>query len=242
MEEIIAELQADPGDQDKQMSLMQKNRGLVFHIAIKYRGILERCPALDLEDLLQTGLLSLVPAALSFNADRGKTWSAWAGWYIERAIKSALGFRRALDDGKQKSAPPPVLVSLDEPVKDCDPESGALIDMIEDPDAIDPQEAAERGDLSALVREKVAALPDRQAQIITAFDLDGQSLKSISEAWGVSLQRVSDLRQRGFKRLRRSCVFLWKEAYHRDYLRHKTVSAFQRTHSSVVEDLALRDL
>lgn len=242
MEEIIAELQADPTDQDKQMSLMQKNRGLVFHIAIKYRGILERCPALDLEDLLQTGLLSLVPAALSFNADRGKTWSAWAGWYIERAIKSALGFRRALDDGKQKYAPPPVLVSLDEPVKDCDPESGALIDMIEDPDAIDPQEAAERGDLSALVREKVAALPDRQAEIIAAFDLEGQTLKSISEAWGVSLQRVSDLRQRGFKRLRRSCALLWKEAYHRDYLRHKSVSAFMRSGQSVVEDLALRDL
>lgn len=242
MEEIIAELQANPSDTDIQWRLMQKNKGLVFKISIKYRGILELCPALDLEDLLQTGLLSLVPAALSFNADRGKTWSAWAGWYIERAIKSALGFKRTLDDGKQKSAPPPALVSLDQPVIDGDPDSGNLIDMIEDPDAIDPQEAAERVNLSALVREKVAALPDRQAQIITAFDLDGQTLKAISEAWGVSLQRVSDLRQRGFKRLRRSCVFLWKEAYHRDYLRHKTVSAFQRTHSSVVEDLALRDL
>ena len=242
MEELIARLQDNPTDQDTQWTLMQRNRGLVYTIAIKYRGILERCPALDLEDLLQTGLLSLVPAALSFNADRGKTWSAWAGWYIERAIKSALGFRHVRDGEKQTNAPPPALVSLDGPVRADDPESGALIDTIEDPDAIDPQEAAERGDLSALVREKVAALPDRQAQIITAFDLDGQSLKSISEAWGVSLQRVSDLRQRGFKRLRRSCVFLWKEAYHRDYLRHKTVSAFQRTHSSVVEDLALRDL
>ena len=242
MEEIIAELQADPGDQDKQMSLMQKNRGLVFHIAIKYRGVLERCPSVDLEDLLQVGCLALVPAALSYDATRGKTWASWAAWYIHREARKALGFRHALDDGKQKSAPPPALVSLDGPVRADDPESGALIDTIEDPAAIDPQEAAERGDLSALVREKVAALPDRQAQIINAFDLDGQSLKSISEAWGVSLQRVSDLRQRGFKRLRRSCVFLWKEAYHRDYLRHKTVSAFQRTHSSVVEDLALRDL
>lgn len=239
MEEIIAELQADPGDQSKQWALMQKNRGLVFHIAIKYRGILEHCPALDLEDLLQTGLLSLVPAALSFNADRGKTWPAWAAWYISKAIKTALGFRRVTDqEGKQTVTPPPVLVSLDQPVIDGDPDSGNLIDMIEDPDAISPQEAAERGDLSALVREKVAALPDRQSQIITAFDLDGQSLKSISEAWGVSLQRVSDLRQRGFKRLRASCARLWRD-YSPNYHKHKSVSAFHRTHSSVVEDLVL---
>ena len=241
MEEIIAELQADPSDQSKQWALMQRNKGLVYIIAIKYRPILEHCPALDLEDLLQTGLLSLVPAALSFDADRGNTWSAWAGWYIERAIKSAFGFKHTRADGKQTNTSPPVLVSLDRPVKDGDPESGNLIDMIEDPDAIDPQEAAERGDLSALVREKVAALPDRQAEIIAAYDLEGQSLKAISEAWGVSLQRVSDLRQRGFKRLRRSCARLWKD-YYCPYHRHKSVSAFQRTHSSVVEDLALRDL
>ena len=144
-------------------------------------------------------------------------------------------------EGKQTVTPPPVLVSLDQPVIDGDPDSGNLIDMIEDPDAIDPQEAAERGDLSALVREKVAALPDRQSQIITAFDLDGQSLKSISEAWGVSLQRVSDLRQRGFKRLRASCARLWRD-YSPNYHKHKSVSAFQRSGSSVTEDLALRDL
>ena len=242
MEEILARLQANPTDQELQWQLMQRNRGLVYHVVIRYQSLLERCPAIDLEDLLQVGCLALVPAALSYDATRGKTWASWAAWYIHREARKALGFRHTLADGKQKSAPPPVLVSLDQPIIDGDPDSGNLIDMIEDPAAIDPQEAAERGDLSALVREKVAALPDRQAQIINAFDLDGQSLKSISEAWGVSLQRVSDLRQRGFKRLRRSCVFLWKEAYHRDYLRHKTVSAFQRTHSSVVEDLALRDL
>ena len=242
MEEILARLQANPTDQELQWQLMQRNRGLVYHVVIRYQSLLERCPAIDLEDLLQVGCLALVPAALSYDATRGKTWASWAAWYIHREARKALGFRHTLDDGKQKSAPPPVLVSLDQPIIDGDPDSGNLIDMIEDPDAISPQEAAERGDLSALVREKVAALPDRQAEIIAAYDLEGQSLKSISEAWGVSLQRVSDLRQRGFKRLRRSCVFLWKEAYHRDYLRHKTVSAFQRTHSSVVEDLALRDL
>ena len=242
MEEIIAELQADPSDQSKQWALMQRNKGLVYIIAIKYRPILEHCPALDLEDLLQTGLLSLVPAALSFDVDRGKTWAAWAGWYIGRAIKTALGFRRVTDqEGKQTVTPPPALVSLDQPIIDGDPDSGNLVDMIEDPDAISPQEAAERVNLSALVREKVAALPDRQAEIIAAYDLEGQSLKAISEAWGVSLQRVSDLRQRGFKRLRRSCARLWKD-YYCPYHRHKSVSAFQRTHSSVVEDLALRDL
>lgn len=241
MDEILARLQANPTDQELQWQLMQRNRGLVYHVVIRYQSLLERCPAIDLEDLLQVGCLALVPAALSYDDTRGKTWASWAAWYIHREARKALGFRHTLDDGKQKSAPPPVLVSLDQPVIDGDPDSGNLIDMIEDPDAIDPQEAAERGDLSALVREKVAALPDRQAQIITAFDLDCQSLKSISEAWGVSLQRVSDLRQRGFKRLRRSCARLWRD-YSPNYHKHKSVSAFQRSGSSTTEDLALRDL
>ena len=241
MEELISRLQFNPNDQDTQWALMQRNRGLVYKIAIRYMGVLERCPSVDLEDLLQVGCLALVPAALSFTG-QGKTWAGWAAWYISKAIKTALGFRRMTDQGgKQTVTPLPALVSLDQPIIDGDPDSGNLIDMIEDPDAISPQEAAERGDLSALVREKVAALPDRQSQIITAFDLDGQSLKSISEAWGVSIQRVSDLRQRGFKRLRASCARLWRD-YSPNYHKHKSVSAFQRSGSSVTEDLALRDL
>lgn len=243
MEELIARLQDNPTDQDTQWALMRANRGLVFHIAIRYRDILERCPSVDLEDLAQAGFLALVPAALSYDAGRGKTWGAWAGWYINRAVKKELGFKFGTDreSGRQTETPPPVLVSLDGPISQDEPESGTLCDLIEDPDAISPQEAAERVNLSALVREKVAALPDRQAQIITAFDLDGQSMKSISEAWGVSLQRVSDLRQRGFKRLRCSCARLWRD-YSPNYHKHKSVSAFQRSGSSVTEDLALRDL
>ena len=82
MEEILARLQANPTDQELQWQLMQRNRGLVYHVVIRYQSLLERCPAIDLEDLLQVGCLALVPAALSYDATRGKTWASWAAWII----------------------------------------------------------------------------------------------------------------------------------------------------------------
>lgn len=237
--ELIAQIQTNPQDQALQWELIQHNRRLVYQNAMRFRTILERCPCVDLEDLFQVGFLALLPAALSYDAERGKSWHSWAGWYVRRAVKKALGFRHTLDEeGKQTEAPPPAVVSLDQPIMDGDLDSGALVDLIEDQDAISPLEAAERGDLRALVREEVAALPDRQAQTITAYDLEGQTLTAISSAWGVSVQRVSDLRAKGFRRLRRSCARLWQD-YSPNYHRHKSVSAFQRSGSSVVEDLVL---
>ena len=48
-------------------------------------------------------------------------------------------------------------------------------------------------------------------------------------------QRVSDLRQRGFKRLRASCARLWRD-YSPNYHKHKSVSAFQRFCKALIRD------
>lgn len=242
MIDLLTELQLNPQDQALQWKLIQKNKGLIYRIAMHYLPMVKQHPSIDVEDLEQAGFLALIPAALSYDPGREKTWGRWASWYAHRAMKKTLGFRHSKDrEGRQIDMPPPVLVSLDQPISPDEPDSGDLVDLIEDPAAVDLQEAAERSDLSALVREQVNALPERQASAVTLHDLEGKPMICIASEWGVSLGRVSAIRFKGMERLRHTCAHLWDE-YHPNYLKYKSLTSFQRTGSSAVEDVALQHI
>ena len=71
--------------------LVTANIRLVYHIALKYRD-----QGLELDDLIQEGILGLMRAAFKFDANAESRFSTYAYWWIKQAIKQAIGKQRSL--------------------------------------------------------------------------------------------------------------------------------------------------
>lgn len=73
------------GDDDARDKLIEHNLRLVAHIAKKYttRGR-------DADDLISIGTIGLIKAVGSFDANKGRTLSAFAARCIENAIRSQM--------------------------------------------------------------------------------------------------------------------------------------------------------
>ena len=78
-------------DVEHQMAtLVERHLGLVVHIAKRYaRSYLGR-HILDLDDLVQEGVLGLMHAAEKFDAQKGFRFSNYATWWIRQAIGQAI--------------------------------------------------------------------------------------------------------------------------------------------------------
>src|SRR5579859_2412989 len=80
-----AQALADDGWQAR-CHLIEANTRLVASIALKFRG-----RGLDMDDLLQEGLLGLMRAADKFDYRRGFKFSTYATWWVMQAVSRALG-------------------------------------------------------------------------------------------------------------------------------------------------------
>ncbi|MCK2217315.1 sigma-70 family RNA polymerase sigma factor [Actinomadura sp. ATCC 31491] len=107
------------------------------------------------------------------------------------------------------------LVTLRRVSQDCvsldhapgDPHQGTLGDLVEDPDAVTPAQAAERAALKAALTTLMADLAPRQAMIMRMrFGLDGQgehTPRQIADRMGLTPHWVRQLERESLARLRR---------------------------------------
>ena len=85
-----AVLPRDGGQQTATHTLVEEHLGLVIHVAKRYAGSYLGHHILDLDDLVQEGVLGLMHAAEKFDARKGFRFSTYATWWIRQAIGQAI--------------------------------------------------------------------------------------------------------------------------------------------------------
>ena len=95
-------------------------------------------------------------------------------------------------------------LSLDAPV--ADDEDTSLVDLIPDSTGESPHEAAQRQALKEVLESSLTHLPEREATVLRLyFGLDGEdpkTLEFIGQRFGVSRERVRQIKDRALTRLR----------------------------------------
>jgi RNA polymerase nonessential primary-like sigma factor len=96
--------------------------------------------------------------------------------------------------------------SLDAPL-DNDP-SSSLMDMLPDDGEASPDMRAEQHEMTALVRDWLGRLPDKQRLVVTRrFGLDNDdpaTLETLAEEMGVTRERVRQIQQEALVKLKRA--------------------------------------
>lgn len=205
--------------------LIMQHSGLVWKWVRYYRFLCEGRADADQDDLYQAGCIGLMEAAQTFDDSKG-SWSNWASFYIRKEIREALGRGKRLRT-----------VSLDAPAYRDD--DTPIVDVVEDgsivPD-IDLQIARETVEA---VRAAVDALPEDEAAVIRAVDLQGLSRPAAARRMGITISEARKLQGRGLRTLRRNASLCALRDLDQEtrFHAHKGVAAFHSSGSSVVEDL-----
>jgi RNA polymerase sigma factor for flagellar operon FliA len=78
----------------------------------------------------------------------------------------------------------------------------ALIDTIEDPQALQPQRAMAQTELREALGEAISRLPEREKLVVTLYYYEELTLREIGEVLGVTESRVSQLHTKAILRLK----------------------------------------
>ncbi len=185
-EELALRLQH--GDTEALGLLWNNVARFVYKIVRRYTPT----PSVGFDDLVQCAFFGVREAALNFD---GRPFLTLLTWCIQRACRTALGLRGGR---RQVDA----CASLDAPLTE---ETGdTLGDLIPDDSLPEHGEAIELEELRRAVREAVDALPAREGRIIRGHWFDGKLLDDLAESEGVSRERVRQLEQIAFGRLRKA--------------------------------------
>jgi RNA polymerase sigma factor for flagellar operon FliA len=92
-----------------------------------------------------------------------------------------------------------VVIALD---KSYGEDSEPLVVTIVDEAVGDPQDAVERSEHRAYLRDAVRALPERHREVIVGYFLEGRTSEDIADSLGITQSRVSQLRADALEMLR----------------------------------------
>lgn len=215
-EELAASIQA--GDTWRLDTLLTQNNGMLYHIARQYSGLAERNRVADLEDLYQSAALGMIEAVAEWEPERGAFLTV-ATFYMRRRVRELLGVystKERIENGGTASLDAAISAEDESP----------LVELIADPAALDPEEAAIQADMRRIVREAVAALPAEEcAAINNTYLQEGKR----GGADGKTLNK-------GMRTLRRNSrlLQLWAEYESVPYW-HRSHASWRHTHTSAVE-------
>lgn len=94
------------------------------------------------------------------------------------------------------------LIALDEVFIDAHGDTRALVDLLHDARAVDPQRRVERRELRAALTDAIGRLPERERTVIVLYYLEGMTLAQIGQILGVSESRASQLHTKAVLALR----------------------------------------
>ncbi len=96
------------------------------------------------------------------------------------------------------------IVALDElwTLSDASGDQVSLLDTIQDPDAPDPAQALDSGDIKDRLAESIARLPEREKLVVALYYYENLTLREIGEVLGVTESRVSQLHTKAVLRLK----------------------------------------
>ncbi len=209
-------------------ALVRQHLFLVKRIA---HHIVARLPAnIEVDDLIQVGLIGLLDAAKNYNAALGAGFETYAGIRIRGAILDEL--RRTdwvprtiqLKARQLAQAIREVENQLQRPAKDSEIALHMSLDIDAyhamlreasicravqfDTDELatsisrDPGDDLEANDFKLDLAEKIAQLPEREQLVMSLYYDDELNLKEIGEVLGVSESRISQIHSQAIARLR----------------------------------------
>lgn len=94
------------------------------------------------------------------------------------------------------------LIALDELFVDADGDTRALVDVLHDARAVDPQRRVERRELRTALADAISRLPERERTVIVLYYLEGMTLAQIGQILRVSESRTSQLHTKAVLALR----------------------------------------
>ena len=166
---------AQAGCPDCLETLLQGNDGLVYYI-VRQQAI----GGVEFQELVQEGRIALWQSILHFDPGRGYAFSTYACVAIRRQMVHCLGYANRCGGYREAEA---WLASADQIEEDW-----------------------WRGQVRQALLEVVKKLPTRLRRLIRlAYGLDGQgghSLAEIGRGWGISRERVRQLRNNALVLLR----------------------------------------
>ena len=178
------------GDVEALDCLVRSNLRFVVSVAKRYQNL-----GVPLPDLIAEGNVGLVRAAHLFDPERGVRFISYAVWWIRQAIL------RTLDEQTRTSRR---TTPLEAPLFEDDEPSRS--DTLQDALAADPMERTLDALLSAELRRAMASLDPREARVLRLYyGLDGSqplTLEEIASVFGLSRERVRQIKERALGRLR----------------------------------------
>jgi RNA polymerase sigma factor (sigma-70 family) len=232
-ESIVELIQA--GNSEAVGILWTANMGLVAHIAKKYTVVLERSNDCDFDDLMQAGFIGMHRAAGEYSPDKGAKFSTYVIFHLKREMRRALGILN------RKRDPSLEALSLDTPLYDDERDENTLRDTLTAPESDD--DPIERDELKNAVRAAVGRIKnDTARRTIEAYHFEGINEAQQAETEGVSKARIGQRLFTGYRELYNDLeLYRWAVDYdYADFYRHKGITAFNSSFSSVVEDIVLQ--
>ena len=185
----------DAGDESVRQELIEHNLRLVDYLARRYENT-----GVGIEDLISIGTIGLIKGVNTFKNDKNIKLATYASRCIENEILMHL---RKISNQKAE-------VSIDEPLgSDWDGNELLLSDILGTEEDVVMKPIEEDVDRT-LLRDAVAALPEREREIITRrFGLDGRdelTQKEVADQMGISQSYISRLEKRIMVRLKKEIL------------------------------------
>lgn len=189
-EEVSLGRRIRAGDQMAVDQMVRSNLRFVVAVAKRYQNF-----GVSLPDLIAEGNVGLVRAAHLFDSDRGVRFISYAVWWIRQAIL------RALDENKRVSRR---TIRLHAPISDDDEEW--LSSSLEEVRTSGTEEQSLDRARAWEVRRAIASLDPRERHVLLLyFGLDGSqplTLEEIALVYGLSRERIRQIKESGLRRLR----------------------------------------
>ena len=178
-------------------SLVCSNLRLVIFAAKRYRGI----AGISIQDLIEAGNVGLIQAVDRFDPERGVRLSAYAMWWIKKAMVQVIQNQRG---GLKADGSPHMVQSGCADDKD-------LRETIADPTMTTPSQNAEDTELQRRVKASLSRLDKSHAHIVRLrFGLDGEtsrSIKQIGAELGVDTKQATRMLAAALGQLKGICAW-----------------------------------
>jgi RNA polymerase primary sigma factor len=192
-EEVDLGRRIHAGDQTALDQLVRANLRFVVSVAKRYQNL-----GVSLPDLIAEGNVGLVRAAGLFDPERGVKFISYAVWWIRQAIL------RAIDSQSKNSRR---TTPLEAPLH-SDEDDPTLMQLLVDVEAPDPVERTMDAVRSHEIRRAIGSLEPREARVLRLYyGLDGDqplTLEEIGTIFGLSRERIRQIKEKALRRLRKS--------------------------------------
>ncbi|MCR9104309.1 MAG: RNA polymerase sigma factor FliA [Gammaproteobacteria bacterium] len=217
------------GETDNQEALVREHLPLVKKIGLHLVAKLP--PSIELDDLLQVGVIGLIQAGATYDHSRGASFATYAGIRIKgamldevrrndwvprtvqqnlRRVSEAIGQIEARlgQSASDKQIAQELGMSLEEyHAMSADLVHSRLVSLDDttqtvESDEYNPFGALEDTQMREQLAAAIASLPEKEAMVMSLYYAEELNLKEIGEVLGVSESRVSQIHGQALARIR----------------------------------------